>query len=216
MWRNRYATTTSQKQSHSAKISLFQHREKRKMTKQNSVQVVLRLAVDSDVPTLTKLIDSSVRELQHKDYSQAQIDSALRTVYGVDSQLINDGTYFVAEVVGEPPLIVGCGGWSKRKTLYGGDQYAAREDSLLDPTTDAAKIRAFFIHPEWVRLGIGSQILEACENAAIEGGFRRLEMGSTLTGVALYSAKGYVSAGDMEVPLEDGLRLPIVRMTKTV
>ncbi len=86
----------------------------------------------------------------------------------------------------------------------------------MDPTTDAAKIRAFFIHPDWVRLGIGSRILEACENAAIEGGFRRLEMGSTLTGVALYSAKGYVAAGDMEVPLEDGLRLPIVRMTKQV
>lgn len=186
------------------------------MTKQNAVQIVLRPAVDSDIPILTKLIDSSVRELQHKDYSQAQIDSALRTVYGVDSQLINDGTYFVAEVVGEPPLIVGCGGWSKRKTLYGGDQYAAREDSLLDPTTDAAKIRAFFIHPEWVRLGIGSRILEACEEAAIAGGFRRLEMGSTLTGVALYSAKGYASAGDMEVPLENGLSLPIVRMTKSV
>jgi GNAT superfamily N-acetyltransferase len=186
------------------------------MTKQNAVQVVLRLAVESDVPTLTKLIASSVRGLQHGDYSQAQIDSALRTVYGVDSQLISDGTYFVAETVGEPSLIVGCGGWSKRKTLYGGDQYAAREDSLLAPSTDAAKIRAFFIHPEWVRLGIGSRILEACEDAAIEGGFRRLEMGSTLTGVALYSGKGYVAAGDMEVPLEDGLCLPIVRMTKTV
>ncbi|MBI2809820.1 MAG: GNAT family N-acetyltransferase [Candidatus Melainabacteria bacterium] len=186
------------------------------MTKQNDVQIVLRLAEVADVPTLTKLIDSSVRGLQHGDYSQAQIDSALRTVYGVDSQLINDGTYFVAEVVGEPPLIVGCGGWSKRKTLYGGDQFHAREDSFSDPSTDAAKIRAFFIHPEWVRLGIGSRILEACEDAAIAGGFRRLEMGSTLTGVALYSAKGYVSAGEMEVPLEDGLALPIVRMTKTV
>ncbi len=186
------------------------------MTKQNDYQIVLRLAEDPDIPTLTKLIDSSVRGLQHDVYSQAQIDSALRTVYGVDSQLISDGTYFVAEIVSEPPLIVGCGGWSKRKTLYGGDQFHGREDTFLDPSTDAAKIRAFFIHPEWVRLGIGSRILEACEDAAIAGGFRRLEMGSTLTGVALYSAKGYVAAGDIEVPLEDGLTLPVVRMTKIV
>lgn len=186
------------------------------MTKKNDIQIVLRLAEVSDIPTLTKLIDRSVRELQQGDYSPAQIDSALRTVYGVDSQLIADGTYFVAEVLEEPPLIAGCGGWSKRKTLYGGDQFHGRQDSFLDPATDAAKIRAFFIHPEWVRLGLGSRILDACENAAIEGGFRRLEMGSTLTGVALYSARGYVSAGDMEVPLEDGLTLPIVRMTKTV
>ncbi|CAN5222626.1 GNAT family N-acetyltransferase [soil metagenome] len=186
------------------------------MSKQNDFQIVLRLAVDSDVPTLNKLIDSSVRGLQQADYSPAQIESALRTVYGVDSQLISDGTYFVAEVIGEPALIVGCGGWSKRKTLYGGDQYHAREDSFSDPATDAAKIRAFFIHPEWVRLGIGSRILEACEDAAIAGGFRRLEMGATLTGVALYSAKGYVSTGAVDVPLEDGLCLPILRMTKTV
>lgn len=186
------------------------------MTKQKDIQIVLRLAEVSDVPTLSKLIDSSVRGLQQDDYTPAQIDSALRTVYGVDSQLISDGTYYVAEALQEPPVIVGCGGWSKRKTLYGGDQFHGREDGYLDPATDAAKIRAFFIHPEWVRLGIGSRILEACENAAIAGGFRRLEMGSTLTGVALYSAKGYIGAGEMEVPLENGLTLPILRMTKTV
>lgn len=186
------------------------------MTKQKDIQIVLRLAEVSDVPTLSKLIDSSVRGLQQDDYTPAQIDSALRTVYGVDSQLISDGTYYVAEALQEPPVIVGCGGWSKRKTLYGGDQFHGREDGYLDPATDAAKIRAFFIHPEWVRLGIGSRILEACENAAIAGGFRRLEMGSTLTGVALYSAKGYIGAGKMEVPLENGLTLPILRMTKTV
>ncbi len=199
-------------------------------------QITLRLAKHEDIPVLTKLIDSSVRGLQYDVYSQAQIDSALRTVYGVDSQLISDGTYFVAEAFGATtsasdstadasaslrdaqsnPPIVGCGGWSKRKTLYGGDQYAAREDSLLNPATDAAKIRAFFIHPDWVRLGIGTKILDACESAAIEAGFRRLEMGSTLTGVALYSTRGYVAAGDMEVPLENGLMLPIVRMTKQV
>lgn len=179
-------------------------------------QITLRLAEEQDIPTLTKLIDSSVRGLQHEHYSQAQIDSALRTVYGVDSVLIADKTYFVAEADTEPKQIVGCGGWSKRKTLYGGDHFATREDSLLDPKTDAAKIRAFFIHPDWVRLGIGSRILDACENAAIAEGYRTLEMGSTLTGIALYSARGYEPAGEMEVPLEDGLTLPILRMRKQV
>jgi GNAT superfamily N-acetyltransferase len=87
---------------------------------------------------------------------------------------------------------------------------------MLDPETDAAKIRAFFIHPDWVRLGIGTRILQACEDAAVQAGFSRLEMGSTLTGIALYSARGYVPAGDMEVPLENGLTLPIMRMTKQV
>lgn len=187
-------------------------------SKKSTSNIILRLATQEDVPVLTKLIDASVRGLQHEDYSQAQIDSALRTVYGVDSQLIADGTYFVAEATDslEQTFIVGCGGWSKRKTLYGGDQYAAREDSLLEPATDAAKIRAFFIHPDWVRLGIGGRILDACEKAAVQAGFRRLEMGSTLTGVALYSAKGYVSAGPMEVQLESGLTLPIVKMTKSI
>lgn len=159
-----------------------------------------------------------MRGLQQSDYSHEQIDSALRTVYGVDSALIADGTYFVAEAIQEnqDSQIVGCGGWSKRKTLYGGDQFHGRQDSMLDPETDAAKIRAFFIHPDWVRLGIGSRILQACEDAATQAGFSRLEMGSTLTGIALYSARGYVPAGDMEVPLENGLTLPIMRMTKHV
>lgn len=187
-------------------------------SKKRSSKIALRLAKQEDVPVLTKLIDASVRGLQHGDYSQAQIDSALRTVYGVDSQLIADGTYFVAEATDQlqQTLIVGCGGWSKRNTLHGGDQFAGREDTLLDHSTDAAKIRAFFIHPDWVRLGIGGRILEACENAASQAGFRRLELSSTLTGVALYSAKGYVAAGPMEVPLENGLTLPIVKMTKTL
>ena len=114
----------------------------------------------------------------------------------MDSQLIADGTYLVAEAFdfqnqdSQKPEIVACGGWSKRKTLYGGDQYAAREDSLLDPRQDAAKIRAFFVHPKWSRRGIGGMILEACENAALEAGFTRLEMGATLSGVAFYRARG--------------------------
>ena len=111
--------------------------------------------------------------------------------------------------------IVACGGWSKRKTLYGGDQYAGREDSLLDPSRDAAKIRAFFVHPDWARRGIGSLILEACENAAVEAGFTRLEMGATLSGVAFYRAKGYARLRTRS-PLGNGEALPIVKMAKEI
>jgi GNAT superfamily N-acetyltransferase len=178
----------------------------------------VRKAVAADVPRLRELIDASVRGLQAEDYSPAQIEGALKTVYGVDSQLIADGTYLVAEVEtpGTSPVIAGCGGWSKRKTLYGGDQYAGREDSLLDPACDAAKIRAFFVHPEWARRGIGGAILEACENAARAAGFVRLEMGATLSGVAFYEAKGYAVLENLEVDLGNGEVLPIVRMTKEI
>jgi GNAT superfamily N-acetyltransferase len=176
----------------------------------------IRLAESRDVPSLRELIKASVRGLQSEDYSAAQLENALRTVYGVDTQLISDGTYFAAEITEspEPPLLVACGGWSKRKTLYGGDQFAAREDSLLDPATDAAKIRAFFVHPAWARRGIGGMILKACEEAAVAAGFRRLEMGATLTGVPFYRANGYRELETTEVPLADGLTLPIVRMGK--
>jgi hypothetical protein len=129
----------------------------------------IRPALPADVPVLRELIDSSVRQLQAQDYSREQIDSALRTVFGVDSQLIADGTYLLAETVPDPSragktTIVACGGWSKRKTLYGGDRWKGlqnkdrqnkdrqnkdRQDDLLDPRTDAAKIRAFFVHPDW-------------------------------------------------------------------
>jgi len=183
-----------------------------------ATKVRIRNATPVDIPRLREVIEASVRGLQTDDYSPAQIDGALQSVYGVDTQLIADKTYFVAEVPepGPKPHIVACGGWSKRKTLYGGDQYAGREDSLLDPRHDAGKIRAFFVHPEWVRRGIGGMILEACENAAIAGGFARLEMGATLSGVAFYRAKGYVELERQVVPLSNGESLPIVRMAKEV
>jgi GNAT superfamily N-acetyltransferase len=179
----------------------------------------IRLAVSADIPLLRTLIDASVRGLQSQDYTPSQIESALATVYGVDTQLIADGTYFVAET--EPgadaaPVTVGCGGWSKRKTLYGGDQWSGREATLLDPQHDAAKIRAFFIHPAWARRGIGSMILETCEIAALAAGFTRFEMGATLTGVPLYQARGYVALENLQVQLADGESLPIVRMEKKI
>lgn len=182
---------------------------------QQSKKLRIRLAMADDIPALRALIDASVRGLQARDYTAAQIESALATVYGVDTQLIADGTYFVAEAfVAEQPVIAGCGGWSKRKTLYGADHCAGREDSLLDPQKDAAKIRAFFVHPEWARRGIGSMILEACETAARLAGFSRLEMGATLTGVPFYRVQGYAELERIEVPLENGASMPIVRMGK--
>jgi GNAT superfamily N-acetyltransferase len=190
------------------------------------VNFTIRQAVFDDIPVLRVLIDASVRRLQAQDYTPTQIESALATVYGVDSQLIADGTYFVVEAEAQhsnlsaretsdaQPVIVACGGWSKRRTLYGGDRWTAREDTLLDPRVDAAKIRAFFVHPNWVRRGIGTIILNECERAAAEAGFRRFEMGATLTGVPLYRARGYVELERMGVPLANGESLPIVHMEK--
>ena len=178
------------------------------------MELSIRKATISDVPRLRKLIHASVRGLQTQDYSPAQIEGALASVYGVDSQLIADGTYFVAQTPDRQ--IVGCGGWSQRKTLYGGDQYAAREDSLLDPERDAAKVRAFFVDPRCARQGIGTLILDACEQAAVRAGFTRLEMGSTLSGVPFYRAKGYAEVEQQRVPLANGEVLPIVRMSKQV
>jgi GNAT superfamily N-acetyltransferase len=207
------------------------------------MSIRIRVATMEDVPVLRELIEASVRELQAGDYTAAQIDRALRTVFGVDSQLIADGTYLVAEaMIGDDsggagevagasdhgsaglklkrpgvavlPRIAGCGGWSKRKTLYGGDRWTQREDSLLDPSRDAAKIRAFFVHPAWARRGVGTLILEACEAAARTAGFSRFEMGATLTGAKLFGVKGYVAVKQMEVSLGDGEVLPVIHMQK--
>jgi len=173
----------------------------------------LRKAVADDIPRLRELIEASVRGLQAEDYTPAQIEGALESVYGVDTQLIADGTYFAVESP-DGAEIIACGGWSQRKTLFGGDQFAEREDLLLDPTRDAAKIRAFFVHPRWARSGLGSLMLAACENAARAAGFMRMEMGATLSGVPFYRAKGYAEVENQAVPLNNGETLPIVRMAK--
>jgi GNAT superfamily N-acetyltransferase len=182
-------------------------------------EIRIRKATPEDIPRLREIIEASVRGLQAGDYSATQIETALRSVYGVDSQLIADGTYFAAESYARlrpryEAVIVACGGWSKRKTLYGGDQFAGREDSLLDPAHDAAKIRAFFVHPDWTRRGIATMILDACERAAANAGFKRLEMGATLSGIAFYRAKGYAEIENQNAPLQDGTTLPIVKMAK--
>jgi GNAT superfamily N-acetyltransferase len=175
----------------------------------------LRVATAEDVAGIREVIDASVRGLQAGDYSAAEIDAALRTVFTIDSRLIADGTYFVA--VAEDGSVAGCGGWSKRKTLYGGDHQVERvEPELLDPATDAAKVRAIFVHPRFARMGLGSTILAAAEDAAVQAGFRKLEMGSTLTGVALYALKGYREVDRVMVPVGDGEEIEVVRMVKDV
>ena len=175
----------------------------------------LRLATEADIAAIHALIEASVRVLQASDYTPAQMEGALGTVLGVDTQLIADGTYYVAEaLVGNEAKIAGCGGWSKRKTLFGADRGPGREPELLDAATDAAKVRAIFVHPDFARRGLGSLILETVEGAARAAGFSRFEMGSTLTGVPLYRSKGYVEVERITVPLWNGEALPVVKMRK--
>lgn len=178
----------------------------------------LRLATEGDIPVLHALIEASVRGLQAADYTPLQIEGALGTVLGLDTQLIRDRTYLIAEVPNqnsEAWRVAGCGGWSKRRTLFGADAGPGREPELLDPATDAAKVRAIFVHPEFSRKGLGSLILATVEEAARSAGFRRFEMGSTLTGVPLYRLKGYVETERIAVPLKNGEALPVVRMVKS-
>lgn len=173
----------------------------------------LRTATAEDMPAIREVIDASVRGLQAGDYSPGEIEASLKTVFTTDTQLIVDGTYFVA--LSESGEVAGCGGWSKRKTLYGGDRQVERiEPELLDPAVDAAKVRAIFVHPRFARMGLGSLILKASEDAAVAAGFRRFEMGSTLTGLKLYALKGYREVDRVQVPVGDGEMIEVVRMVK--
>jgi GNAT superfamily N-acetyltransferase len=171
----------------------------------------LRIATPVDVPVLEALIKESVRGLSTDFYSLAQIESGLRYVFGVDSQLVADGTYFLIE---SSETVVAAGGWSARRTLFGGDQAKAPGDPLLDPEREPARIRAFFVHPSWARRGLARRLFEACETAALAAGFRSFELMATLPGVPLYSALGFAAHERHAVPLPDGLILPCVRMTR--
>ena len=178
------------------------------------MEVQIRLATLADIPPLERLIRESVSGLSVSHYTSAQIESALSHVFGVDTQLILDETYYVAEFEEE---LLGSGGWSKRKTLFGGDQAKAdRVDELLDPNTEAARIRAFYVHPRWSRKGIGSRILTACELSARLAGFSRIELVATLPGEPLYTARGYEKAEAMQLDTPDGESLPAFRMTKSL
>lgn len=178
-------------------------------------QFAIRPAGDIDIPALDTLIEQSVRQLQIADYSLIQIDASIGSVFGIDRQLLADQTYFVVASVEDPATPLACGGWSYRRTLYGSDHHTERDSAISNPDLDFAKIRAIFVHPSWARRGLGSLILDLCEVSAKAAGFSRFEMGSTLTGVPLYSRKGYTERNRMWVPLPNGERLEIIVMDKT-
>ena len=173
----------------------------------------LRLATVGDIPRLQALIEVSVRALSSGIYSQAQTEAALVHVFGVDSQLVADGTYYVIE---DDTTFVAAGGWSARRTLYGGDQAKREADSLLDPTTMPARIRAFFVHPDWTRRGLARRIFAECEAAARARGFRAFELVATLPGVPLYRALGFVPLEQISVPLLENMTLPCLRMHRPI
>ena len=175
--------------------------------------MVTRLASFEDVPALQQLIAESVRRLSRDYYTGRQIESAIKYIFGVDSQLLLDRTYYVIE---EDKVIIACGGWSKRKTLYGGDQHKDKADPLLDPEKDAARIRAFFVHPEWARKGLGRHILQLCEKAAMKNGFTQMALGATLSGVPLYRAMGYTEIDRTDEIMPDNEVMPIIKMKKNL
>jgi N-acetylglutamate synthase-like GNAT family acetyltransferase len=174
---------------------------------------VLRKATLADVPSIEALIARSARGLSKEDYRPAQVEGALRGAFGVDTQLLIDECYFVAETAGQ---LVGCGGWSYRSTLFGGDARAGRDASTLDPRTQAAKIRAFFVDPAYARRGIGTQLLERCESEARNHGFSQVELMATLPGVKLYAARGYIPADMVRFDVGQGESIEFVPMRKTL
>jgi GNAT superfamily N-acetyltransferase len=177
------------------------------------MSATLRKATAADIPELEALIARSARGLSTGDYRPAQIEGALRGAFGVDTQLLADETYFVVEDAGR---IVGCGGWSFRATLFGGDARAGRDASALDPALQAAKIRAFFIDPGFARRGIGSLLLEHCEQAARARGFTRAELMATLPGVRLYGARGYRGGPEVRFEVGSGEFIEFIPMEKSL
>ena len=173
--------------------------------------IALRLATGADIPRLSALIARSARGLSTAEYRPEQVDGALRGAFGIDTQLIDDETYFVAEENGE---LAGCGGWSFRSTLFGGDARSGRDASLLDPSAQAAKIRAFFVEPSKARRGVGSALLERCESEARARGFAHAELMATLPGLKLYAARGYIGGERARYDLGAGESIEFVPMRK--
>ena len=171
--------------------------------------MVVRVATLAAVPALQSLIATSVRALSAAYYTGEQIEASIVKVFGVDTQLIADATYYVID---SPVGPAACGGWSHRQTLYGGDQMKDVADPELDPRVDAARIRAFFVHPEFARRGLARALYAECAGAARAAGFRRLELMATLPGEPLYAALGFVPIERVALPLGDGIELPLVRM----
>ena len=173
---------------------------------------VMRKATIDDVPVLERLITESARILSREDYTDAEIEAAIGTAWGVDSELIRDGTYYVVETGSDG--IIACGGWSRRKTLFGSDKQQGRESEVLDPRRESARIRAFFVHPNWARRGIGRLLLQKCEDDAKAHGFQSTELVATLTGQRLYRVFGYVGEERIAYPLPNGTTIEFIPMRK--
>lgn len=175
------------------------------------MDLTIRVATRDDLPALRAVMDASIGELQRGFLTDEQIESS-RAIMGLDTQLVEDGTYYVVEADGE---LAGCGGWSRRATLYGGDSAPGRDAHQLDPSTDAARIRAMYTDPRFARRGVGRLILETCERAAAAEGFTRLELAGTLSGQPLYTAYGFVEVGRKSDDT-GGAPVPIVLMERPI
>jgi len=166
---------------------------------------------------MERIIVESVQKLQREDYTEAQRAAALGLIFGVDNQLVRDGTYLVAEAVSESGCeLVACGAWSKRANKFGSDAVPGKNDAQLDPAVDPARIRGFFVHPGWARQGIATRILQECEEAARSAGFGSAELVATVTGEALYAVHGYSVTKRFEIPLPNGVMLPVIGMLKAL
>jgi N-acetylglutamate synthase-like GNAT family acetyltransferase len=172
----------------------------------------LRKATLDDIPALAQVIAESARALAREDYTEEQIEGALGAAWGVDTELIRDGTYYAVEAGAAG--IVACGGWSRRRTLFGSDREPGRQSEILDPARESARIRAFFVRPDWARRGIGRTLLQTCEGEARAHGFRSAELVATLTGLRLYQTCGYVAGEGFEHPIGNGLTIRFVPMRK--
>jgi GNAT superfamily N-acetyltransferase len=171
----------------------------------------VRKATLADRDAITQLIAESARQLSRNEYSDKQIEAAIASIFGVDTDLIHDGTYFVVE---NEEMMVGCGGWSRRKKLYGGDAFSPHDAGYLDPEHDAARIRSFFVHPQHARKGVAGLMLSVCERAALDHGFHALELMATLPGIKFYEASGFVRKGLFDLELPDGVKIEFVPMRK--
>ncbi len=173
----------------------------------------IRIATMADVPALQGFIANSVRSLSSEFYTAAQIEAAISAVFGVDTQLIADRTYFLMV---ESHETVAAGGWSYRRTMYGGDQMKGDDDPRLDPDSEAARIRAFFVHPSWIRRGLAKRLYGECARAAYAAGFRRFELMATLPGEPLYAALGFTPVERIALAIAPGVELPLVKMARRI
>jgi N-acetylglutamate synthase-like GNAT family acetyltransferase len=175
--------------------------------------VTLRSATLRDVPSIEALIARSARALSAGYYTESQVESLLRHVFGADSRLVADGSYFVCDAGGE---LAAAGGWSRRRTLYGGDRSKTGDDPPLDPATEPARIRAFFVHPDWARRGLGRRLYAQCAAGARKAGFTRLTLVATLPGEPLYRALGFAPVERFVLRLPEGVEVPVIRMDRAL